>query len=216
MHLAAWSALPLIALLASSLTGAWALLRNPRNPVNVAFGLWMAFFAIWNLGEIGILTSAGAEAALFWSKAQYIGIFLLPPSYAYFAFRLIGKGFNRALLFSPFVVFSALLPTDLFVRGVVHDSLHYAKTLGALYPLFSISALLLISYALYVLWRARKQVPGSAAKARLTLLMLPPVIPYLAIPAKLFIPSAELAGTAVDMLSALMALVIAYALVLKK
>lgn len=210
-----WAILPLVALLTSALTGIWALIKNPRNPVNFAFGVWMLFFALWNLGEVGVLTSATASGALFWSKIGYIGVLLLPPSYAYFAFRLVGRKFSAALLL-PFVAFSLLLPTDLLIKNIVYGSWEYGQEYGLLYPLFGAAALLLTAYALLVLLKARREVPGASARRRLELLMLPITIPLLAIPSEIFSLLGEFTDIVVRVLSAAMALVIAYALVLKK
>lgn len=218
MAFTVWAVIPLFAFVSNSLIGLYVLQRNPANPVNRAFAIWMAFFALWNLGDFGLRIADEAPEALFWGKFLYLGYFFMAPAFTSFVLKLLGKKFNTALLYIQFLPFLLLLPTGLMVAGVNRFFWGYQVEFGALYPAFGALFLAWPLYALYLLWRARGAVKKPIVRKKLDLVIFPTIVAYffgglvsVSLPIVFGIYPYPLG----HFLTALMALSIAYAFTLK-
>lgn len=166
-------ALPsLLAFLSSIVLGAYVLRRAPKNPANRAFAVWMAFFAVWTFGELmNRFNLDSPEGVAFWSRVAYGGSFFIAPSFAHFVFRLLGKRTGAFLLYVPFLPFVLTLHTSLIVKGARLFWWGYGPENGALYSVFSVMFILLLSYAWYLLWQARKAVKSPLTRKKLNIML---------------------------------------------
>lgn len=218
MAFTSWAFPSLLALALGTAVGAYVLLRNPRGPANRAFAIWMAFYAVWNIGKIGMRSSEDPANALLWAKFAYLGLLFIAPAFAHFAFRLVERKFNAAYLYFPFAALLAILPTGLFISGVHYQAWGYHFYYGALFPLFGLAFFPLVAYASALLWNARNAVKKPLVRERLELVIYPAIaaLSYLGA-SEILLPmlgiySYPLSG----LLTALLALSTAYAFLLKK
>ncbi len=166
-----WALPSLAALLLNLGIGIYVLRRNPGNIVNRAFAVWMAFFALWDFGELGLRMAGDAGRALFWAEFLYFGVFFIAPSFAYFVFKLLEKRVNTALLYVPFLLLFITLPTGLFIDGVELRPWGYGLHYGIIFPVFGVLFMSLVAYAWYQLWKARSAVKKPLARRKLGLML---------------------------------------------
>lgn len=223
-----WAITPSLAFLLSTAIGIYVLRRNPRAPANRAFALWMAFYAIWNLGKIGMRSSEDPAGALLWAKFAYLGFLFIAPSFANFALRLVGKRFGPVLLFLPFVLLAATLPTELLISGVQHYAWGYHFGYGMLFPLFgafslltmlfAVSYIFLVTRASRLLRNAERDVPDRLARKKFGYVLYPAAgtLIYLGV-SDIVLPALGLIAFSFSgILTSFMALSIAYAFAIKE
>lgn len=171
-----WALPSLAALLLNTGIGAYVLKRNPGSTVNRTFAIWMAFFALWDLGELGLRTAGDATRALFWAEFLYFGVFFVAPSFAYFVFKLLEKRVNAALLYLPFILLFITLPTGLFIDGVELRPWGYGLHYGIIFPVFGVLFMSLVAYSWYQLWKARSAVKTHLTRKKLNLMLYPTIV----------------------------------------
>ncbi len=179
MSFTAWAIIPLFAFISNSLLGLYVLQRNPSSRINRAFSIYMALFAVWNIGDFGLRIAEDAMSALFWGKFLYLGYLFIAPAFTVFVFRLLDRRINPALIYLQFLPFLLLLPTDLIVSGVNRFSWGYQVQYGLLYPAFGALFLAWPLYSLYLLWQARSTVKKPIVRTKLDLILFPTIIAYL-------------------------------------
>lgn len=177
-------ALPSLAALAANVAiGIYVLHRKRFNILSRYFAAWMAFSALWSLGEAQAISADDVAGTLFWAKFMYVGIFLMLPAYASFVFKLLGRKFNIAFLYAPFILLALTLPTDFFISGlnspgpgyVIGGHNTYGIAFGdAFYP-FAAAFLLLAAYIIHMLYTSMKKVDHPAARRKLSLILYPMV-----------------------------------------
>lgn len=177
-------ALPSLAALAANIAiGVYVLRRKNYNSVSRYFAVWMAFFAVWSFGEAQAISTDDVAGTLFWAKLMFVGIFLMLPAYASFVFKLVGKEFNIAFLYAPFVLLALTLPTDYFIAGlsspgpgyVIGGHVSYSLVFNETFYIFAAAFLLLASYIIYTLYTYMRKVEYKPARKRLSLMLYPMV-----------------------------------------
>lgn len=219
MALTTWALPSLLAFVLNVFVGIYVLQRNPAGSVNRAFAVWMAFVALWGIGEFFMRISDNAAGGLFWAKFVYLGVFFIGPAYVDFVFKLIGKKFSSILLYLPFALFLPMLATDLFINGASLQPWGYQMSYGVLFPVFGLALFLpLITYAWYVLWKARNAVQKPLVRKKLNLVLYSTIltISFGGITDVILPILGIYVYTVASLLTAVMALSIAYAFTLKE
>jgi signal transduction histidine kinase len=119
--------------------GLWIVLKNPRNAVNVTFGLLCAGVCTWLFSMFMMFSSPKEGEAVLWGKMAYVGVVFIPAVLYHFCMRFLKRPHDEARVVVHYLIsaaFLALIPTDYLISGrFVHDWGIYLKA-GALYPLF--------------------------------------------------------------------------------
>lgn len=213
-----WALPHAVALMLSAGLGTYVLSRDGSKPVNRAFVAWMATFAVWSLGELGLRTAEDAGSALFWAKFIYLGVFFMGPAFAHFVFRLVEKRVSAALLYLPWALFLPLLLTDLFIGGLSQDAFGFHTNYGMLFPLFAVPFMAIILYAWHLLWKARSAVQKPLLRKKVDIVLYTTIIAIIGGGiTDVLLPGIGIYGFSVaNLLSAIMALGIGYAFIMGK
>src|SRR3989344_6728166 len=75
----------LLTALVSLSLGAFIILKNTRNSVNLSFGAFTIFVAIWVMTNFMADISTTPEQATFWARMTLIGPAILPPILLFFS-----------------------------------------------------------------------------------------------------------------------------------
>ncbi|HEY3198215.1 MAG TPA: ATP-binding protein [Nitrospirales bacterium] len=165
--------------------GLWIVLKNPRNDVNLTFGLLCAGVCIWLFSIFMMFSSPQEGEAVLWGKMAYVGVVFIPALFYHFCMRFLKRSDEKISVVVQYIIstgFLALIPTDYLISGrYVHDWGVYLKA-GALYPLFlgyfgTVSGLSLL--ALYRGFKA-KTADAPAEATRIKYVLVAFAIGYLA------------------------------------
>jgi diguanylate cyclase (GGDEF)-like protein len=147
------------------------------------FAIFMASLAVYIFGYSLELASLDLEFALFWNRAEYIGMLSFPSLYLVFVVAYVGREtWLTRRNFLLLAIVPALLLAAKFLDGFLH--LFYvtaqldrsgpfpilAFTAGPLYIIFVAYSLLVVTFANYLLWEKRQS--GSILYRRQTTIIL--------------------------------------------
>ena len=140
------------------------LLIYGRNDFHRLWTLFNSFCIIWGYGLFRIaITHNISQAMYFWKITNTAGIFLAA-IFLHIAYVFCGKTSFRSVIVAYVLVFSFSI-LDIFnllnyKLTLLYNTFYYIKPLGPQYPLVSITWLLIIGYALYVLFKYYLKIQG--------------------------------------------------------
>jgi len=129
-------------------------LSNKKSKINLSFSIFDLVISCWLLFSAFASISTDAKTILFWFKASYATVIILPYVFLSFAFSVVGKK-NRFVSFLALlhVIFflSSLWFSDLLIEGVYHYSWgYYPRASLSLHPFFLLSFCGLFSYTIFI------------------------------------------------------------------
>ncbi len=93
----------LLIVLSSFPMGIFVLFKNPRSNVNRLWSLFTFLVAIWGFGVLKFASANTAEEALFWWRAAYFGVILIPVVFMHFVYVFVAKK-NYWLIFTSYIL----------------------------------------------------------------------------------------------------------------
>jgi signal transduction histidine kinase len=153
-----------IAIIINILLGLLVYFKNPKRVINISFALMTFSIALWNAGDILIISSKNYLTALFFDRFSYVGALFFPVFSIHFVISIIrdvihknwkrvfiivysSAGFLFCFIFSPFII------KDVTLRP-------FREVPGSLYPLFVFFFLTSFLYLFYILIKAIKESIG--------------------------------------------------------
>lgn len=139
--MSAWGLVSIASLLATGAVAAYVFARRPRSVSSLPFGLLMASFAMWNLGEGAARLAPRAGPDLMpWIRLEWIGISLTSGAFLHFVLNLAtGRPLRERPRLVPLVyavsagVGVLVLTTGLIVSGVGEGPYGPSEVLGPWY-----------------------------------------------------------------------------------
>ena len=162
--------------------GLFVYYQNKKNRINVYYGVFCIFTAIWPSTLLFFMSTNSPEYALWWMKASYVAAAGIASSLFYFSLTLpSGKKIKKIysiLIVVSFVFISALLLIPNFLtKKVVEHSWGKEVLLGSLeHAIFTIFFVAVYYSALIVILKKRKKCKG-AVRARLLYIFFGVLIP---------------------------------------
>ncbi len=149
--------------------GGYVLIRNPKNVINQSFALLALASVIWSTGLSLEVTALNQASGLFWAKILHIGVVFLHSSYYHFVVSILGLNKQKKrtvfILYLSSFIFLLLIPTNLFIKGVMPImSFNYYTQAGLLYPVFLMFFFWGVFYGCYLLIKFYKKLGGHRKK----------------------------------------------------
>lgn len=141
--------------------------KNPADKVNKAFALETAFIGIWTLFPFVTNSAPSPDDALYLARLTYIGAILVPPSFLYFVYHLIGRSYSPrekyslALVYFASCFFLAFAFSPSFITGLRTGGPQAAIVPGAAYHLFFLFFAVTISLGYVRIFLKFRRVRGA-------------------------------------------------------
>ena len=131
---------PLVAFALNLTLAMMVLYRDHRSALNRVFASVAAALGVWNLGVFFLRSTGDVATAVLVEKLLHFGVILVPAFYYHFVVVFLEIAARRrrllAATYALAVIFLALSPTPLFMRGVVVTYWGFAPAFGPLYNVF--------------------------------------------------------------------------------
>jgi len=169
-------------------------LRNPKNPINTSFSLFILNATLWPIFLLLFKISSETSTVLIWAKFIYLPGILLPPTFLYFTYALIKKktpsGLRSVIYFSPVLFFFLTLAFGInFVANVIILPDVTEIVLGPIYYLWLFYYASYLSLAAYQILIKSKDAKGIE-KVQLRYILLGIIIPVFgAFPFNILLPA---------------------------
>jgi signal transduction histidine kinase len=131
--------LPIVALGLNLVLLGSALAQDRRSPRNLLFAYLVTALAVWNLGVFGLRTTVDPDAALAWERFLHVGVIPIPVLFYHYVLAFLDRPRRRPALIGGYVlcgVFLLVVPTPLFVSGVIDSVWGFMPAAGPLYAPF--------------------------------------------------------------------------------
>lgn len=151
-----YSVPPLLAGTLVAACGLWALLRQPRNIINLTFSLLCGAVGIWLFGSFMVYSSADEAEADFWSRCTYVGVVCIPAVFYHLTSCLVQHRMPGRLIATNYLlsmVFLLLLPTPYLLDGNFSYFWGHYPRAGLLHPLFLLYFGLASGWALFRIYQ---------------------------------------------------------------
>lgn len=151
----------LLTALSSLILGAFVVIRNPRQPVNRAFGLWTFTGFVWSLGYFKTILAVSEPEAVLWWRVSHAGAIFIPAFFIHTVCALLGiLERRRALLWTTYCVGLALEGLNLtpcfIVTAVPKLDLPFYLVPGLCYSLFTSYFFICVLYSHYLMFKFYK------------------------------------------------------------
>ena len=143
-----------IAIITNILLGLFVYFRNPKKSTNIFFALMAFSIALWNAGDILIISSKDYLTALFWDRFSYVGALLFPTFSIHFVISIIKdviyKNWKRVLVvtYGSAAVLLCFIFTPFIIKDVALKP--FREVPGSLYLLFVFFFLSSFLYLFYI------------------------------------------------------------------
>jgi len=169
--------LPLLALVLNLVLLGSALAPDRRSARSRVFACFVAALAIWNLGVLGLRSTASPETALLWERFLHIGVIALPALFYHYVVVFLDRR-PDGMLVAGYVIgamFWLASVTPAFFDGVTPTVWGFMPVAGPVYPLFFLYFNAYLIAGLHRLLRARRSMTSSFMRNR-TLLVVAGVV----------------------------------------
>lgn len=156
----------LIAFVTCVILATFVYFKNPRSNINKSFAILTFLIGIWTLFSVVTALAKTDIEAIFFARLVYIAAVLVPPTFLFFVFSLIGtshikKEKNRLRIFYlSSGIFLILLFSPSFIEDVKSTGLTFAIVPGPIYHLFFLFFALAIIFGYIKIFIKYKETTG--------------------------------------------------------